>query len=112
MLIGILQLPFAQAFIGKQVGNALESKLGTKTEIGRINLGLLNRIIIDDVLLYDQSQKKMLQASRLSVKLNLIELISSGKIQISSAQLFGTRAFLYKENPKATPNVQFVIDYL
>lgn len=112
MLIGILQLPFAQAFIGKQVGNALESKLGTKTEIGRINLGLLNRIIIDDVLLYDQSQKKMLQASRLSVKLNIIELISSGKIQVSSAQLFGTRAFLYKENPKATPNFQFVIDSL
>ena len=37
------------------VADELSEVLKTKVVIGRINMGLLNRIIIDDVLLDDQS---------------------------------------------------------
>ena len=37
------------------VAEELSEVLNTKVVIGRINMGLLNRIIIDDVLLDDQS---------------------------------------------------------
>ena len=47
------------------VAKELSEVLNTKVVIGRINIGLLNRIIIDDVLLDDQSGQEMLKVTRL-----------------------------------------------
>ena len=33
--------------------------------VGRVDLGFLNRIIIDDVCIYDQQKKKMLPESQI-----------------------------------------------
>ena len=41
------------------VAEELSEVLNTKVVIGRINMGLLNRIIIDDVLLDDQSGQEI-----------------------------------------------------
>ena len=57
--------------------------MGTELTIGRIDMGLLNRIIIDDVLLDDQSGKEMLKVTRLSAKFEILPLFK-GKITISS----------------------------
>ena len=50
----------------------LSEVLNTKVVIGRINIGLLNRIIIDDVLLDDQSGQEMLKVTRLSAKFDIM----------------------------------------
>ena len=54
MLIVLVQLPPVQAFIGSQAASALKDKFGTEVNIGKVNLGFLNRIIIDDVMMKDQ----------------------------------------------------------
>jgi len=74
-------------------------------------MGLLNRLIIDDVLIYDQHNKKMLQASRVSAKIQFIPLIQ-GRIVVNSAQFFGMNAKLYKLTADSSPNFQFVLDSL
>ena len=107
----LLHLPAVQNFIGSKVSDALSEKLGTKVEVGRVDLGFLNRVIIDDVVIYDQKDKKMLSSSRLSAKVDIAPLFS-GQVSISSAQIFGMDAILYKENDKTQPNYQFVIDSL
>ena len=53
----------------------------------------------------------MLRVARLSAKFELMPL-TEGKISISSAQLFGAHANLYKKNAQAKPNYQFVLDSL
>ncbi|MDD6379757.1 MAG: translocation/assembly module TamB domain-containing protein [Prevotella sp.] len=106
-----LHIPAFQGLIGSEVASALAEKLGTKVEVGRVDLGFLNRIIIDDVHIYDQKNKPMLQATRLSAKVDIIPLFR-GKISISSAQLFGIDARLYRTSPNTPPNFQFVIDSL
>ena len=108
---GILRLPGVQQFVGEKVAAMLEEQLGTKVAVGQIDIGLLSRIIIDDVLIYDQQQKEMLRVSRLSVKIDYMPLIE-GKIHISSAQLFGAHAQLYCKDSLTAPNFQFVIDSL
>ena len=108
---GILRLPGVQQFVGEKVAAMLEDQLGTKVAVGQIDIGLLNRIIIDNVLIYDQQQKEMLRVSRLSVKIDYMPLVE-GKIHISSAQLFGAHARLYRKNDQTNPNFQFVIDSL
>ncbi|MBP5776973.1 MAG: translocation/assembly module TamB [Prevotella sp.] len=108
---GILHLPGVQQFVGGKVAAMLEDQLGTKVTVGQIDIGLLNRIIIDNVLIYDQQRKEMLRVSRLSVKIDYMPL-AEGKIHISSAQLFGAHAHLYRKNSQTAPNFQFVIDSL
>ena len=107
----ILRLPSVQQFAGNKVSGLLEKTLGTKVHVGRIDLGFLDRIIIDDVNIYDQQQKLMLVVNRMAVKIDYLPL-ANGKISISSAQLFGANARLYQKNAETAPNFQFVIDSL
>ena len=108
----LLHVKPVQRLIGSTVADALSETLDTKVEIGRVALGVFNNIIIDDVLIEDRSHKPMIQASRLAAKADIIELIRSGKIRISSAQLFGLNANLYKKNKESEPNFQFLLDAL
>lgn len=110
-IVTLLHIPFIQNTIGECVGNALSEKLGTKVNIGRVDLGFVNRIIIDDSQMLDQQNKQMLTVSRISVKVNLLAL-ANGQIEITSAQFFGLNANLYKATPETKPNFQFVIDSL
>ena len=107
----ILRLPQVQQFTGNKISDLLGETLGTKVSIGRVDLGFFDRIIIDDVNIYDQQQKLMLVVSRMSVKIDIIPL-ASGRVSISSAQLFGANARFYQQNAEAKPNFQFVLDSL
>lgn len=110
-LVILLHLPPVQDFLGNEVSSAISAKLGTKVSVGRIDLGLLNRFIIDDVVILDQQGDSMLRASRVAAKIDLLAA-SKGKITVSSAQLFGLKAKLYREDANSAPNFQFVLDSL
>ena len=111
LLIVLLHLPPVQTFLGSQVAQALAKKFNTEVSVGKVNLGFFNRIIIDDVRMLDQKGDSMIFASRLSAKMDFLPL-KDGKISISSAQLFGLRANLYKQDDKSPLNIQFVLDSL
>lgn len=80
-------------------------------EVGKVNLGFFNRIIIDDVMMYDQQGDSLIYASRLSAKIDYMAA-TQGKISVSSAQIFGLRANLYRQTAKSPANFQFVLDSL
>lgn len=107
----LLHIPAIQEYTGRCVAKILEDKFGTEVSIGYINLGFLNRLIIDDFNMLDKKDKEMLHASRLSVSMDVTSLLK-GQISISSAQFFGLRANLYKETAAAETNFQFVLDSL
>ena len=85
--------------------------LGTSVSIERVDIGLFNRLTLDNVTILDQQGKDMLKARRLSATVDLLQL-ANGKISISSAQIFGTHANLYQADAQSKPNFQFVIDSL
>ena len=107
----VLRLPVVQQSVGSKVSTVLSEALGTEVSVGRVDLGFLDRIIIDDVTILDQRNKPMLNITRLSAKIDILPL-SKGRISISSAQLFGARARLWQQNAHAKPNFQFIIDSL
>ncbi len=110
-VVVLLHIPVTQSFIGTLVSNALSEGLGTKVSVGRVDLGFINRLIIDDVYIYDQKDKQMLRVARLSAKINPVALLEE-RLSFSSIQLFGMHANLYQEKPDAQPNYQFVLDSL
>lgn len=111
LLIVLMHLPSVQTFLGKEVAEALADKFGTKVDVGKVNLGFFNRIIIDDVMMYDQQGDSLIYASRLSAKIDYMAA-TQGKISVSSAQIFGLRANLYRQTAKSLANFQFVLDSL
>ena len=111
VLIILIHLPFVQTWLGSVVGGMVSKKLNTEVSVGRVDLGFFNRLIIDDVTIKDQQHKDMLLVRRMSVKLELLPLID-GRVAISSAQLFGAEAHLYRDSAGATPNYQFALDAL
>ena len=110
-LAGIARMPVAQRYIGAKIANSLSGMLGTSVSIGRVDFGLLNRIILDDLVILDQQQQEMVRAARVSVKMDILPLME-GKVSISSAQLFGSRMRLYRRHADAPMNCQFLIDSL
>lgn len=112
ILITAVHVPIVQSWIGEKVSSALEDRLGTRINVSRIDLGFLNRVIIDGVDIYDQKGHKMLSASRLAAKINYYELLRNGRIFISSAQLFGMNGSFYRDDSLSKPNYQFLLDSL
>ena len=76
--------PFVQRELGDNVAQLLGKKLGTEVHIGRIDLGFLNRLILDSVVIYDQQHKPMLNVARMTAKVDVTPL-TVGRISISSA---------------------------
>ncbi len=107
----VLRLPVVQQSVGSKVSSVLSEALGTEVSIGRVDLGFMDRIIIDDVTIPDQQNQPMLLISRLSAKIYILPL-TQGRISISSAQLFGAHARLWQQNAQSKPNFQFIIDSL
>ncbi len=111
MLVVLLHLSPVQHFLGSEVAGALAAKLDTRVKVGSVNFGLLNHLIVDDVMVFDQQGDSMLYASRASVKVDYLPLMQ-GRVSISSAQLFGMKARLYQQDAKSKPNFQFMLDSL
>ena len=108
-VIALLSTSYVQQAITRYAERELSRTLGSEVKIERIELGLLNRIIVQNLSLKDLSREDMLRASRLSAKIELSPLLH-GKIHISSVQLFGLNARLNRMNPKSEPNFRFVLD--
>lgn len=105
----LLNIPYVQQRMSVLVANELSEVLRAKLTIGRIDIGLLNRVIIDDLMLEDRSGKEMLKVARLSAKFDILPLFE-GKISIGTVQLFGFDVDLYKPTLPDKPNFRFVLD--
>lgn len=109
-LIVVFRFPIIQNKLATATSTILSLELGTKVEIDKINPGYLNRFIVDGMTIYDKNGKIMLYSSRLSASIEILSLLLNKKISISSAQIFGLSANIYKHNDKTDLNCQFLFD--
>ena len=108
-IVLLFSLPFMQTALAGWTASLLSAQLKSKVEIGGVNLGFLNRIIVNDMTVYEPNGKPMGTVSRVSASIDLLSLLS-GQVDIGTAQLFGVRATLYRKTPDSAPNYQFIID--
>ena len=105
------EIPAVQRYAGKRIAAVIGNKLATEVSIEKVDFGIPNRLILNDVLILDQQGKEMVKARRLSAKIDLMPL-TEGKISIATAQLFGADVRLYQTDSVSKPNYQFVLDSL
>ena len=108
-IIAFLNLPYVQRQLSVIVSRELGELIHTEVSVGNIDLGLLNRIIIQNVHVNDQKGKDLLKISRLSAKFDIPELLH-GRIRIHSVQLFGLNARLARNSLQEQTNFQFILD--
>ena len=90
----LFSLPFMQHALANWTANLLTEQLGAKVEIGSANLGFLNRVILNDLTLYEPNGKKMASVARASASIDLLALLSNR----------------IDKTPNNSPNYQFIID--
>ena len=105
----LLNIPVVQGKMASIISNELRKILNTEVSVGHIELGLFNRLHVENVLLDDLQGEEMLNVHRLSARFELKPLLK-GRIVINSVQLIGFDIRLKKESPEAVPNFQFVLD--
>lgn len=111
IMMTLLHIPVIQTGIARIVGSELSGKIGSKVDVKRVDLGFLNRIVIDELTVIDQKNERLLRLPRLSAKIDVIDLMQ-GKINLSSVQIFGLDANIYKDSPEEDYNFQFMVDSL
>ncbi len=107
----LLNIPAVKSAVAGKAGEILSEKLGTEVKIGKVDISIFNRIVLDGISVKDKKDKELLTAPRISASWSFLELMK-GRISITSAQIFGMRAKLYKETATAKMNFQFIIDSL
>ena len=105
----VLHVPAVQRRIANGVASALGSKLATDVRVGRVDVGWLDRIVIDDISVDDRDGNEMLTVARAAVKIDVWGLMD-GRVDVSSAQLFGVNGTFYKTDSVTAANYQFVLD--
>ena len=108
-ILVFLNLPVVQEKLSSIASKELSKLLQTEVSVGHVDVGFLNRIIIEDILLEDRKGEEMLKVARLSARYEILPLLE-GRFSINSVQLFGFAFNLNRENPEAEPNYQFVLD--
>lgn len=112
--IGILiflNIPSVQDKLSSVVSKELSALLNTEVSVGHIDVGVLNRIIIEDVHVNDLQGEEMLKVSRLSARFEIMPLFE-GRFSINNVQLYGFTVRLNRPTPEDVPNFQFVLDAL
>ena len=102
-------MPSCQRWLAAKSSDVLSKELQTDVRIGNARIGLLNRIVLDDVLLHDQQGDTLLSATRLSSKFDIWQLLK-GRIRIANVQLFGYDIRLHRADTLSPYNFQFLID--
>ena len=105
----LLNIPVVQGKMASIISSELRKILNTEVSVGHIELGLFNRLHVENVLLNDLQGEEMLNVHRLSARFELKPLLE-GRIVINSVQLMGFDIRLKKENPESVSNFQFVLD--
>ena len=108
-LVVLLHIPEVQSRVAECAASVLAGKLGTTVSVGRVDVGWLDRIVIDDIKIDDRQGKEMLSVARAALKIDVFGL-GGGRIEISSAQLFGMNGTFYKPDSLSAANYQFALD--
>lgn len=106
LIVILIQIPSVQNYIVRKATVYLEEKIGTKVVIGRIEIGLPKKVILEDFYLEDQSRDTLVAGEKVKVDISLMKLMSN-TVEISSVSLEGITAKVRRDKDSV-----FNFDYI
>lgn len=106
LVVLLLQIPYVQNKVKDQAVTYLEDKIGTEVKIGRIEIGLPKKVILEDVYFESQSGDTLLAGEKLKVDISLLKLLSN-EVELNSIDLEGITANVIRDKDSV-----FNFDYI
>ncbi|MFM2190042.1 MAG: hypothetical protein RL491_428, partial [Bacteroidota bacterium] len=105
-----IRLPIVQTWIVQQVTHYLSSQLGTRVDVGGVNIVFFDSIRINNIYIGDQNQDTILQAKDINAGISVFSLMD-GKLKLKSISIENGVAKISRTKSDRTYNIQFLIDY-
>ncbi|MFM2190057.1 MAG: hypothetical protein RL491_443, partial [Bacteroidota bacterium] len=105
-----IRLPIVQTWIVQQVTHYLSSQLGTRVDVGGVNIVFFDSIRINNLFIGDQNQDTILQANDINAGISVFSLMD-GKLKLKSLSIENGVAKISRTKSDRTYNIQFLIDY-
>lgn len=97
-----------QSYLAKQATDFISKEWNTKVNIGKVDITLFNRIYLEDVLIHDLSDKRLVSIRSLEV---LIQGFGTHHLTLDEVILEKGEVWVYAEKPTGEMNFQFIADY-
>lgn len=96
LLVLLIQVPAVQNFLKDKAVNYLEKKIGTPVGLGRIEIGLPKKVILEDLFLQSQNGDTLLSGNKIAVDISLFKLLDN-EVEINSVALNGIVANVIRD---------------
>jgi hypothetical protein len=107
LVVILVQVPWIQNKIKDKAVTYLEGKIHTKVVIGRIEIGLPKKVILENFYFEDQHKDTLLAGEKLAIDISLFKLISN-EVEINSVDLKGITANISR-NKDSVFNFDYII---
>ena len=111
LLLAILNIQPIKNLCINEIEHHVGQLLGSKIEINDIEVGLFNRIVINNLKVYDYNDEILLQANKISAKVSLTDLFRN-KLHLSSLLLMDAGINCYQDTENSAPNYEFILNLL
>lgn len=108
----LLSVPAIQSKIKREVEYELSKLLTTKVEIGDLQIFPFNEVRLHDIKVPTPDGKDCISIGTLGAGINLVRLISNGKIELSYAEILDLRGEIWQEKEGGKLNIDFIIKAL
>lgn len=109
LLLVVANFEPVQRWLAGVAASALADKLDTDVHIGRVEIGLFNRVILHDVCVKDRAGENLLCSDLVSAKIEY-RALAEGRVSLRSVSLLDGRLHLYRTKADTAANYQFVLD--
>ena len=106
----LLEIPAVQNFVAHKAAALVSRKLGTVVSIGRVDIGLFNRLRAEDFYVEDYQRDTLLYVGRAEAFVKGFGLFGEGLV-LGSAELERAKLYL-RETPSGEMNIKQVVDRL
>ena len=109
LLYIVLSTNGIQNYIGGYTEEKLSELFDTKVKIEKIKVSPIDKVSIDDIVIYDQKNDTLFYAKKVNVSIKLSDLLDS-KITLNSANIYNFIINTDKANAESPLNANFIIE--
>ncbi len=107
-LLALAHVPALQRALTAELEATATELLQTQVELGSVELGLMNRVVMRDVVLHDRQGREMLRCGTATCKVEWLPLFK-GLVSLRSVSLLDAKVELCQQSADSDPNFAFLL---
>lgn len=106
-----IRIPTVQTWITQGAASYLSNQLGTRVEVGGVEIDLWARLVVKELYVEDQHQDTLAYISQIALRNYKIDKVT-GDFKISNAEIDGLYFNLVRYDGEKTLSYKFILDYI